>query len=100
MNVKYKKTSLHVIVVILVAEKGFVVNASATIGTEMNYPLVFSQILLNGPMIEAGRILFRYIKEKKGNINPSFLNKYPDDYDGILCVYKREKEKRKTLFLR
>jgi len=65
---------LRVIVVILVAEKGFVVNASFTIGTEMNYQLVFSQILLNEPMIEAGRILFRCVKEKKGKINTSFLN--------------------------
>jgi hypothetical protein len=91
---------LYVIVVILVAEKGFVVNASTIIGTEMNYPLVFSLILLNGLMIEVGRILFRCAKEKKSNINTSFLNKYPNDYDGVLFDYNREKEKHKTPFLR
>jgi hypothetical protein len=76
------------------------VNALAIIGTEMNYQLVFSQILLNGLMIEAGRILFKCAKEKKGSINKSFLNKYPDNSDGVLLDYNREKEKRKTPFLR
>jgi hypothetical protein len=91
---------LHVIVVILVAEKGFVVNASATIGTEMNYPLVFSLILLNGLMTGAGRILFRCAKEKKDNSNTSFLNYYANDYDCVLLDYNTEKEKRKTPFFR
>jgi len=66
----------------------------------MNYPLVFSLILLNGLMIEAERILFRCAKEKKGNINMSFLNKYPNDYDVVLFDYNRGKEKHKTPFLR
>lgn len=91
---------MRVIVVILVAEKGFVVNASATIGTEMNYPLVFSLILLNGLMTGAGRILFRCAKEKKDNSNTSFLNNYANDYDRVLLDYNTEKEKRKTPFFR
>jgi hypothetical protein len=91
---------LHVIVVILVAEKGFVVNASATIGAEMNYPLVFSLILLNGLMTGAGRILFRCAKEKKDNSNTSFLTRCPDDYDSVLVDYSTEKEKPKTPFFR
>jgi len=50
---------LRVIVVILVAGKESVVNASATIGAETSFPHVFSLILLNGPTIEVWKISFR-----------------------------------------
>jgi hypothetical protein len=89
---------VRVIAPILAVERGFVVNASVIIEIEMSFPHVFSQIRLNGPMIEAWRILFRCGRRKRGYIDRGCLKKTSLSISLYLEIFLKERRIEKHFF--